>query len=104
MLRARKTPSVARLASLLLGLCTLVAMASALSQKQRRRGGARRMNADSYAIGDRKHCLVTGGSGYIGSHTCLVLLEAGYEVRRAALAAFERGFERWAVLQLLWDG
>ena len=24
--------------------------------------------------------LVTGGAGYIGSHTCLALLEAGYEV------------------------
>jgi len=24
--------------------------------------------------------LVTGGAGYIGSHTCLVLLEAGYEI------------------------
>ena len=24
--------------------------------------------------------LVTGGAGYIGSHTCLELLEAGYEV------------------------
>ena len=24
--------------------------------------------------------LVTGGAGYIGSHTCLSLLEAGYEV------------------------
>ena len=24
--------------------------------------------------------LVTGGTGYIGSHTCVVLLEAGYDV------------------------
>ncbi len=36
------------------------------------------------ASGDRKMCskkiLVTGGAGYIGSHTCLVLLEAGYDV------------------------
>jgi UDP-glucose 4-epimerase len=27
-----------------------------------------------------KVILVTGGAGYIGSHTCLVLLEAGYDV------------------------
>lgn len=26
------------------------------------------------------HILVTGGAGYIGSHTCLLLIEAGYEV------------------------
>jgi UDP-glucose 4-epimerase len=24
--------------------------------------------------------LVTGGAGYIGSHTCVALLQAGYEV------------------------
>ena len=24
--------------------------------------------------------LVTGGAGYIGSHTCIELLEAGYQV------------------------
>ncbi len=27
-----------------------------------------------------KKILVTGGAGYIGSHTCLLLIEAGYEV------------------------
>ena len=27
-----------------------------------------------------KHILVTGGAGYIGSHTCLALLQAGYAV------------------------
>ena len=28
----------------------------------------------------RRCCLVTGGAGYIGSHTCLLLLEAGYDI------------------------
>ena len=27
-----------------------------------------------------KTILVTGGSGFIGSHTCLLLLEKGYEI------------------------
>lgn len=27
-----------------------------------------------------KTVLVTGGTGYIGSHTCVVLLQAGYQV------------------------
>ncbi len=26
-----------------------------------------------------KKILITGGCGYIGSHTCIVLLEAGYK-------------------------
>ena len=29
---------------------------------------------------NRKNILVTGGAGYIGSHTCVSLLEAGYNV------------------------
>ena len=28
----------------------------------------------------RKTILVTGGSGFIGSHTCLILLEKGYKL------------------------
>ena len=31
-------------------------------------------------LGTNLRILVTGGAGYIGSHTCVVLLEAGYEV------------------------
>ena len=26
--------------------------------------------------------LVTGGAGYIGSHTCIELIHAGYEVKK----------------------
>ena len=29
---------------------------------------------------DIKKILVTGGAGYIGSHTCVELLESGYDV------------------------
>ncbi len=28
----------------------------------------------------KQHILVTGGAGYIGTHTCLLLLEHGYDV------------------------
>ena len=44
------------------------------------------------------HVLVTGGAGYIGSHTCLELLDAGHTVtvvdnlcnsRRVAIARVE---------------
>ena len=31
-------------------------------------------------MGDRMKILVTGGTGYIGSHTCVELLNSGYEV------------------------
>lgn len=43
------------------------------------------------------HILATGGAGYIGSHTCLVLLEAGHQVTvldnlsNSAAAALRRG-------------
>lgn len=42
------------------------------------------------------HCLVTGGLGYIGSHTCVELLRAGHQVRivdnlsNSKLAVLER--------------
>ena len=42
------------------------------------------------------HILVTGGAGYIGSHTCLELLERGYEItvvdnlKNSKLEALER--------------
>jgi UDP-glucose 4-epimerase len=32
------------------------------------------------AAGMTETILVTGGAGYIGSHTCVALLEAGYDV------------------------
>ncbi len=32
------------------------------------------------AINLKKTILVTGGTGFIGSHTCVALLEAGYDV------------------------
>ena len=32
------------------------------------------------------HILVTGGAGYIGSHTCLALLEGGHRVTVPGLA------------------
>ena len=31
-------------------------------------------------MGDQKTILVTGGAGFIGSHTCVELLQAGYRV------------------------
>ena len=31
-------------------------------------------------INKRPNILLTGGSGYIGSHTCIVLLNAGYDI------------------------
>ena len=33
-----------------------------------------------HLLGKTMKILVTGGAGYIGSHTCLLLLEAGYEI------------------------
>src|SRR5210317_606304 len=31
-------------------------------------------------MSENKNILVTGGAGYIGSHTCLELLQAGFDV------------------------
>ena len=50
------------------------------SNARRRRGGPRSLPDAPYHADRKGHCLVTGGTGYIGSHTCVVLLEAGYEV------------------------
>lgn len=37
-----------------------------------------RVKSKSKGKGVKQHILVTGGAGYIGTHTILVLLEAGY--------------------------
>lgn len=36
-------------------------------------------------MGFAARVLVTGGAGYIGSHTCLELIKAGEKVREVAL-------------------
>ena len=38
------------------------------------------MKSENQRGGQRMAILVTGGAGYIGSHTCIALIEAGYDV------------------------
>ena len=39
-----------------------------------------RFKVESAMLNDSRNILLTGGAGYIGSHTAVVLLQAGYEV------------------------
>lgn len=61
--------------------CLFLAFVSARSQE-----ASVEVRSDSSFAGyrsrftDDPHILVTGGAGYIGSHTALLLLEAGYQV------------------------
>lgn len=46
-----------------------------------------------------KKILVTGGAGYIGSHTCKALAESGYEpVVYDSLVSGHRDFVKWGPL------
>ena len=44
------------------------------------RGAQVALNDVAALLGERRRVLVTGGAGYIGSHTCLQLLAAGCKV------------------------
>ena len=48
-----------------------------------------------------KKILITGGAGFIGSHTCLLLLEKGYKVH--GLVRRSSSFNRWRIEHLIQD-